>query len=283
MTHRPKPALLILGVLMLASCGGTGTGSTGASTTTTSTTTTPTTTTPTTTTPTTVASTKTATIRITQDQTDCCYTEGQISFLRLSNNQGVQLDRGYAPLAMNAVLAQLAVEPGTYTLESWQRPCVASCPDLDQQGQPVDDSALDLISWAPGAGCETSLPEKQPPSDVPDEVALREPYPTCGTDRGLEDLALMQSSEPLPNSKRRCFLEAQMNGQRAELESYEPNENLGPPHRLIYRSTGDGLVVFYQETPNSDKWLSYSCTGLEAAPTGYEFKTTGCTDTQPLN
>ena len=233
MTHRPKPALLILGVLMLASCGGTGTGSTGA---TTSTTTTPTTTTPTTTTPTTVASTKTATIRITQDQTDCCYTEGQISFLRLSNNQGVQLDRGYAPLAMNAVLAQLAVEPGTYTLESWQRPCVASCPDLDQQGQPVDDSALDpgradecsidvtateggtsnvLISWAPGAGCETSLPEKQPPSDVPDEVALREPYPTCGTDRGLEDLALMQSSEPLPNSKRRCFLEAQMNGQRA--------------------------------------------------------------------
>jgi hypothetical protein len=141
-----------------------------------------------------------------------------------------------------------------------------------------------LIRWAPGAGCEITLPETEPPSDVPDEVALREPYRTCGTDRGLEDLALMRSaSETIPNTRRRCFLEANMNGRRAELVAYEPTEGLDMLRRLIYRSEDDGsLTVFYQQAPNWESWFHYGCAGLEEAPTGYAFEPVGCDNPEPL-
>jgi hypothetical protein len=190
-------------------------------------------------------------------------------------------------------------------LESWQRPCSASCPDLDENGEPVGEGGLDpgraeecsiavtategqtknvLISWAPGKGCEITLPDTQPPSDVPDEVALRDSYPTCGTDRGLEDLALMSAaSETLTNTRRRCFLDAHVDGHRAELEAYEPTADFGPSRHLIYRSNGEVLVVFFEETSDEGKWFRYSCTGLDEAFAGYEFETTGCGDPEPIN
>ncbi len=255
---------------------------------------------------TTVDPTHTATIRITQDQTDCCYTEGQISFLSLSSDGGAVIDRGYAPAASTSVLAQVAVEPGTYVLESWQRPCSASCPDLDEDGQPIGDGGLDagraeqcsievvvtdgersnvLITWAPGAGCEITLPETQPSSDVPDEIALRAPYPTCGTDYGLEELAytMASSSTVLPNEKRRCFLDAYSNGKPAELNSYEPTEDPTILRHLIYRTGGDDVEVFFEQATNWGSWSRYTCTGLEQASTGYEFETMSCSEPEALN
>jgi hypothetical protein len=274
-------SVLVLGMLLLTACGADGSGS-----------------------DTTGDATHTATIRITQDQTDCCYTGGQISFLNLSNDESVVVDRGYKPAATTAVLAQVEVVPGSYTLESWQRPCSAGCPDLDEDGRPTDEGALEpgradqcsidiivgdgetsnaLITWAPEQGCEITLPAAQPPSDVPDDVALREVYPPCGTDRGLEDLALMPSAEPLPNSKRRCLLDAYQDGQRAELETYEPANDPGPPRHLIYRVNGDQVEVFGEETTGSGEWFRYTCSGLDEAATGYEFETTGCSEPAALS
>jgi hypothetical protein len=63
MTRRQTTVFAIVGALLLGACGAIADRAPGAATT--------------------VDATKTATVRITQDQTECCYTEGQISFLRL--------------------------------------------------------------------------------------------------------------------------------------------------------------------------------------------------------
>jgi hypothetical protein len=265
----------------------------------------PTTTAGETTTSATTAPGPTATIRITQVETDCCYSEGQVSFLELSGNRGSVLSRGFVPAATSAVLAEVTVEPGTYALESWQRPCEGMCPSLDDNGQPSDERMLDppvdrcageisvtadettnvLITWAPGDDCAISFPATQPSSDVPDAVALRQPYPSCGTDFGLQDIADQGEPAPAPrsNDQRRCFYDAYVEGREAELEAYEPTDDPELMRRLVYRLDGDGQIdVFYEDAPDWTSWFHYTCTGLEEAPTGYEFETVGCTIPEPL-
>lgn len=114
-----------------------------------------------------------ATLVVTQDQTDCCYVEGQISFVRVTGG-GVSVERWVGPGGTRKVIAQLDIAAGRYAVESWQRPCSASCPRLDDEGSPIEGSGfldppadectgivdvstgetLDvLVEFAPGQGC----------------------------------------------------------------------------------------------------------------------------------
>lgn len=113
------------------------------------------------------------TLIVTQDQIDCCYTEGQISFIRVTGN-GESAERWVGPGGTRKVIARLDVPAGAYTVESWQRPCSGSCPRLDEEGSPIEGSGvldppadrctgtvevsagetLDvLVEFAPGQGC----------------------------------------------------------------------------------------------------------------------------------
>jgi len=113
------------------------------------------------------------TLVVTQDQIDCCYTEGQISFIRVTGN-GESVERWVGPGGTRKVIAQLDLPAGGYTVESWQRPCSGSCPRLDEEGSPIEGTgALDppadgcsgtvevsagetldvLVQFAPGQGC----------------------------------------------------------------------------------------------------------------------------------
>lgn len=99
-------------------------------------------------------------LRVTQVQTDCCYTEGQVSFLRVRGPES--LDRRFLAPALTVVALDADVAPGAYRLVSYQRPCDGNCHYLDA---PTDRCAGRIsvaagrltdvtITWAPGAGCQ---------------------------------------------------------------------------------------------------------------------------------
>lgn len=126
------------------------------------------------------------TIVVTQDQIGCCYSEGQISFIRVTGN-GVSTERWVGPGGERKVIARIDVRPGRYGVESWQRPCVESCPRLDENGAPIEGSGLlgpptdqcttvvdviggerldALVEFAPREGCAIAAHTGGPPARI---------------------------------------------------------------------------------------------------------------------
>jgi hypothetical protein len=104
-----------------------------------------------------------ARLRISQRQTSCCYTEGQVSFLIVRDEDGKKVaKRAFSIHDPNKPVIDLRVPPGRYVVTSYQRPCDATCGYLDP---PTDRCTTQItigsgddidvtMKFAPGMGCQ---------------------------------------------------------------------------------------------------------------------------------
>ncbi len=238
-------------------------------------------------------------IVIYQEQTECCYIEGQISFARISGPDGMLLERGFTLLGLAQPLAKAQVPAGTYTVETWQQPCPGSCPALDAEGQPLGplDGPADRCEgevtlepgetvritsrFAPGQGCELVPGPSAAAATVPEALAFRRPAPSCGTDFSLADAAAEPEAATRPSPPRRCLLEAYEAGDAAELEAYEPNEHPEGIDRVYYLLGPDGVERIFTRGPEFAGWQHQRCAGLEPADPPAEFTLVGCGAPEP--
>jgi hypothetical protein len=222
-------------------------------------------------------------LRVTQHQTDCCYTEGQVSSLIVRDTDGISVaDRDFQGLGEIEAVVDLRLPPGTYAVESYQRPCDGNCSQLDAI---TDDCTLRVdigaaeehfltVEFAPGKGCTIASTDEPLASPVPDEFALREDYPSCGTDFGL-----IEPPDGNNGQERQCFIDANDARHPAELAAYEAGATADSPDFFVYRSNADGSVVVFR--PNLGRtsdgpWRRFTCTGL-VHDEARGFDLTGCT------
>ena len=227
-------------------------------------------------------------LRITQHQTSCCYTEGQVSFLTVRNASGREVvNREFQAINPILPVVDLWLSIGSYNVESYQRPCDGNCGSLDavtdQCNLQIDVAAGAKVfltaSFAPGEGCSIEQTETALQSPVPDLFAFREPYEDCGLDFSLEMVG------DVPGQGRTCFAEANAGGRAAELSAYQAGATPGSPDFIVYRTNADRSVDVF--LPNLGResdgpWRHYVCSGLR--PDAVQgFALDGCTDPIEVN
>lgn len=215
-------------------------------------------------------------LRVTQDQTACCYTEGQVSYLTITGPSGAVItDRSFRPLASRAVLYSVLLAPASYEVVSYQRPCDGNCDHLG----PIRDRCTGLFEVAPGAaiavvvrfaptkGCTMSI-DPTVESQIPDEIALVGDRRDCGID-------YFHTS---PRPERKCFADAFSAGVAAHVVTNTP------PNYLDVVRYDNGIITVFRNTPGLAKtstWSKQTCTGLKPDKSdGFELK--GCRAFQPL-
>jgi hypothetical protein len=218
----------------------------------------------------------TGTLRVTQVQTACCYTEGQVSYLSITGPGGpVIADRSFRPLANRAVLYSVLLAAATYEVVSYQRPCDGNCDNLDG---PTDRcwGLFDLapgaliavvVRFAPGKGCTMSI-DPTVESLIPDEIALVGERHDCGLD----------NPSP-PHPARQCFADAYNAGVAAQVTTYA-SPNYGQVVRF-----DNGIITVYQQVlgpkSNPSPWTVQTCAGLKPDKTnGYKLE--DCSPFRPL-
>lgn len=238
------------------------------------------------------APTDTARLRLTQEQTDCCYMEGQVSFATIRDLWGRDVaHRAFEQMGDVFPVLDLELRPGRYRVETYQRPCSGNCGMLDA---PTDRCSLSIdlksgetwfltTSFAPGRGCKTTRTETAPSPSVPDRFALREAYPSCG-----EDLSIWLPADADPrmlegiggNGIRACFVQANADGRTAEFSAYERTDDSEAEDYVVYRTNADRSVdVFRPDSGDSTntRWSWMHCAGL--TPTGADgFALEGCAE-----
>ena len=233
--------------------------------------------------PTTTTTAVTGRLRITQHQTSCCYTEGQVSFLTVRDASGAEVaNRVFQAINPILPVVDLDIPIGTYDVESFQRPCDGNCGSLDaatdQCKLQVDVAAGAEVfltaSFAPGEGCSIAQTDTALQSPVPDLFAFRKPYEDCGLDFSLEMVG------DVPGPGRTCLAEANNGGRTAELSAYEAGATLNSPDYIVYRTNADGSVDVF--LPNLGResdgpWRHYGCSGLRP-DAAQGFALVGCTD-----
>jgi len=233
--------------------------------------------------PTTTTTALTGHLRITQHQTSCCYTEGQVSFLTVRDASGLEVaNREFNAIDPILPVVDLWLSIGSYNVDSYQRPCDGNCGSLDavtdQCNVQIDVAAGAKVfltaSFAPGEGCSIAQTETALRSPVPDLFAFREPYEDCGLDFSLEMVG------DVPGQGRTCFAEANAGGRAAELSAYQAGATPGPPDFIVYRTNADRSVEVF--LPNLGResdgpWRHYVCSGLRPDAT-QGFALDGCTD-----
>ena len=211
-------------------------------------------------------------LRITQHQTECCYTEGQVSFLVVRDSAGSEVAfRSFQAINPIFPALQMDLPAGRYEVESYQRPCEGNCGSLDP---PADRCQADVdlragesvfltAEFAPGQGCAVEQTTAALDSPVPDDFAFRPAYGDCGVDFSLE----MADEGFAGGDERKCFLEANAAGQTAELSAYEAGSDPEAPDYLVYRTNADRTIEVYLPNmgrPSDSPWRRYTCSGLEA-------------------
>ncbi len=212
----------------------------------------------------TVATGPTARLRVTQDQTACCYPHGYLSWLVVRDGTGHEVvQRRFRPLSETVPAVDVTLGPGRYHLVSAQQPCATST--CARVGDPVDrcDAEIELaagdevfltVGVAPGSGCAIVLAPGPLPSPVADEVALPGDAVDCGLDPTLAEVAV--TGRPVRvAAARRCLMAAVQRGAPAWLLAEEPE-------LVVYRSRVDGSVDLYRvldEHAPTWAWVRSSC------------------------
>ncbi len=91
--------------------------------------------------------------------------EGAFSYVTIEADNGQTVADVEHSGALNAVLVEMPIDPGTYTIRSWQRPCGGICPPRGALGDPTDGcegtlearsgaDTVAVVRLAPGAGCQ---------------------------------------------------------------------------------------------------------------------------------
>jgi hypothetical protein len=133
--------------------------------------------------------------------TELPYIEGSHSFLRITGPDGeVVFDEDLEEGNLTRPLADLDVEPGTYRIESWQRPCGPACPSLDPEPTDAceervvvaaDQQVVVTIRLWPYSGC-TVLDQVLDPARTGVHLEVGEAYDfalttRCGIVRAVFD------------------------------------------------------------------------------------------------
>ena len=117
-------------------------------------------------------------LRVTQNQTDCCYSEGQVSFLVVSGPTTIR--RKFQSINPIMPVVDVDLEPGLYNVESYQQPCDGNC-DLLDPATDTCDQTLDIaegdhiyltVAFAPGSGCTITQTTTPLLSPVPDDSCV---------------------------------------------------------------------------------------------------------------
>lgn len=228
----------------------------------------------------------TATLRVFQEQRECCYVEGQVSFFSVDGvDHEIRLSRiGLVPL----LEVEIPIEE--HEVSSWQRPCSGNCGSLDppqnQCSMTVAPEAGEtirlLVSFEPGPDpCLLTRLAEDPETTVPIDFGFRTPLPSCGEDYTMQ---MAMFGEPTTESpERRCFVDAYGSGDEAELTAYEPPDADAETDDIldliIYRTwLNKSLEVFVNPGPGFETWLFYRCDALEAVEGPELFHLEGCTD-----
>jgi hypothetical protein len=228
----------------------------------------------------------TATLRIFQEQRECCYTEGQVSFLSVGGEEHeIRLSSfGLVPLI------ELEVPIEEQEVASWQRPCSGNCSSLDPpQNQcsitvtpTTGDTIRLLVSFEPGPDpCLITRLEGEPETTVPVDFGFRTQMPSCGEDFTMQMAMFGDLSSESP--ERRCFVEAHEGGEPAELAAYEPPDPNATSDDIldlfVYRTGPNrALEVFVNSGPDFEQWLTYRCGSLEEVDGPRLFTLEDCTD-----
>ncbi|MEO8693342.1 MAG: hypothetical protein ABI658_07480 [Acidimicrobiales bacterium] len=222
-----------------------------------------------------VATGSTGILRVTQEQTACCYTEGQVSYLTITGPNGAVItDQSFRPLARRAVLYSVPLPPATYEVVSYQRPCDGNCDHLDGPRDRCSSSfdvapgtiVAVVVRFAPAKGCTLSI-DPTVESLIPDDIALVGERRDCGIEYRTA------SSSP----ERKCFADAYSAGLPARVVT-----NTSPNYLDVVRFD-NGIITVYRNTPGlaqTSTWTVRTCTGLKPKSDGYELK--GCGTFQPL-
>ena len=246
--------------------------------------------------PTTVREDPAPTLRVFQEQRSCCYMEGQVSFLSVD---GVEHEYRLARVGL-VPLAELEVPRGEIEVKSWQRPCDGNCGALDPPANRCSTSlemeqgevARLLVSFDPlSKPCQFTVMDEDPPTTVPLEYGFRPPLPSCGDDYTMESA---QFGRTEPSVARSCFLTALVEGQNAELRSYEPSgpSSVGLGDRpeegvldlIVYRARpGEPMEVFVNAGPDFEEWHLYRCSSFDLVATPRLFGLNDCTDPEVLD
>jgi hypothetical protein len=64
----------------------------------------------------------------------CCYTEGSFLYLKISTGAGVEILHRIYTAAEREIVLREPLPPGTYSLVTYERGCVALCPKRGQSG-----------------------------------------------------------------------------------------------------------------------------------------------------
>ncbi len=234
----------------------------------------------------------TARLRITQHQTACCYMEGQVSFLEVSDASGTLLvDKIFRLNELIQPMFDQSVAPGTYTIRSWQQPCNGNCGSLDARSNACmedftlapGDEVFVTTAFAPGPdACTLSTTQQPLPSPMPDAVALRAEYRSCG--EGMPPLpAPIRQRFSLAEPPQECFSAANQNAEKAEMQTFEASPTAERTmDRVIYRTRTDrSIEVFKRLNQREPVWQHYTCTSLVANGATI-FTLAECTEPAPL-
>lgn len=232
----------------------------------------------------------TVTMRVYQEQTSCCYIEGQVSFLSVGGTEyEIRLSRiGLVPLL------ELEIPIAETEVESWQRPCEGNCGQLDppanQCSITIDPEAAEtirlLVTFEPGPDpCQLTTLDDDPETTVPLAYGFRTPLPSCGEDFTMQQA--MFGDVDFESPERRCFVGAHQTGEPAELSAYEPPDPNAETDDIldlvIYRTQPDRPVeVFVNVGPDFESWLYYQCDVLSEADGPALFALEECTEPELL-
>ncbi|MFN8051202.1 MAG: hypothetical protein U0Q22_07205 [Acidimicrobiales bacterium] len=221
-----------------------------------------------------------ARLRLSQHQTGCCYTEGQISTAILRGPDGDEVvNTTFMARAMVVPVLDRRLEPGTYEVESYQRPCDGNCGFLDPPTDrcvehvtlAADETVFLTASFAPGSGCTITRTDAPPASEVPDAFALRSEYHDCGQSFSGSPGMGVDPKEPA----RRCFLDANDAGTTAELTLWADVPEVSEPTMVIARTNADRTIDLWYPalgTPNAMDWRRATCPDLDLDSTAaFEF------------
>src|SRR5262245_11752034 len=98
----------------------------------------------------------------------CCYREGSVSYVGVSQvGNGLITTKVIRPVAgLDRLLVSTEVDPGTYVVSSFQRPCDGNCDVLNApidacDSEPIEIAAGEtvsvLVSVVPFGGCSISV------------------------------------------------------------------------------------------------------------------------------
>ena len=92
------------------------------------------------------------------------YTEGAFSYVEIKSGNG-EIVADVEKRSLNTMLVDVPLDPGTYSIRSWQRPCGGACPPDGALDDPTDkcegtvearsgETIVLVVRLAPGSGCQ---------------------------------------------------------------------------------------------------------------------------------